>query len=757
MSLLFLRQQLPMLFLFIARSFIEKYLFFLYNKEWNIPRRKGGGRMNKKKNKSHIPIRMNLLFFAVFILFSILILRLGVVQIVNGEEFTKQVRKTEETPVNKNVPRGEILDRNYQSIVYNVPLKAITYTPPKNPKPKEMLEIAEKLASIIEMNEEDFKKVTDRDKRDFWLLTNNNGEDKITKEEYKKFQDGKLTNAELDDLKRERITDEELSTIDLEVAAIYRKMASAYALSEVIIKNKNVTDEEFAIVSENLSQLPGVDVTTDWQREYAYDHTLKTVLGSVTNNDEGLPESDLYYYLSRDYNLNDRVGKSYIEKRYESVLHGKKAKSKMVTDNNGNVLGTEYIHEGESGKDLILTIDMELQTKVEEIIEKELLASIKRPRTETLDRAFVVLMNPNTGEILSLAGKQYNRETGKMEDFALGTYTQTFEPGSTVKGATILTGYQLGAIQPGTRFYDAPLQLGGQIKKSWTNMGWVDDLKALERSSNVYMFYTALNIGKGRYVPGSPYIGISDATEPMNKMRYYFSQFGLGVETGIDLPNEESGLKNKPDNPGLLLDYAIGQYDTVTPLQLAQYVSTIANGGYRMKPQIVKEIREPQADAALGPIIEEIKPQILNRIDMKDEWIKRVQQGFYQVFHGSQGTASYYFSNESYNAAGKTGTAETFYYGPNKKLWGTKVYNLTLIGYAPYDQPEVAMSIVVPWAYYGVSPSGHSPNNVIGQQVLRAYFELKEKRMKNDLEKNEDKKDETDEVNEQEEENSEEQ
>src|SRR5690606_28126632 len=116
------------------------------------------------------------------------------------------------------------------------------------------------------------------------------------------------------------------------------------------------------------------------------------------------------------------------------------------------------------------------------------------------------------------------------------------------------------------------------------------------------------------------------------------------------------------DNPGLLLDYAIGQYDTVTPLQLAQYVSTIANGGYRMKPQIVKEIREPQADAALGPIIEEIKPQILNRIDMKDEWIKRVQQGFYQVFHGSQGTASYYFSNESYNAAGKTGTAETFYY-----------------------------------------------------------------------------------------------
>jgi len=689
--------------------------------------------MKKKKNKTHIPVRMNLLFFAVFILFSLLILRLGVIQIVNGEEFTKQVRQTEETPVNKSVPRGEILDRNYQSIVYNVPLKAITYTPPKNPKPEKMLEIAEKLASIIEMNEEDIKKVTDRDKRDFWLLTNEYGEDKITKEEYKLFQDGKLTNSQIDEMKRERITKEELKTVDLEVAAIYRKMSSAYALSQVIIKNKNVTDEEFAIVSENLSSLPGVDVTTDWEREYAFDSTLRTILGDVTSNDEGLPQSDLNYYLARDYNLNDRVGDSYIEKQYESILHGKKSRAKTVTDNNGNILGTQTLHDGESGKDLVLTIDMELQRKVEEIIEKHLEEGIKRPRTETLDRAFVVLMDPNTGEILTMAGKRYNRETKKMEDFALGTYTTAYEPGSTVKGATILTGYQTGAIQPGTRFYDAPLHLGRIIKKSWTSypMGWLDDLKALERSSNVYMFHTAINIGKGRYIPNSPSIGISDVSVPINKMRHYFSQFGLGVKTGIDLPNEQTGYKGTPTDPGLLLDYAIGQYDTVTPLQLAQYVSTIANGGYRLKPQIVKEIREPKADDGLGPIVEEIKPQILNRIDMKDEWIKRVQQGFYQVMHGSQGTATFWFNNEPYDAAGKTGTAEAVYDGPNKeKFLDYKIFNLSLVGYAPYNNPEIAMSVVVPWAYYGNTPAGHSPNNEIGREVMRAYFELKEKRMK---------------------------
>lgn len=118
----------------------------------------------------------------------------------------------------------------------------------------------------------------------------------------------------------------------------------------------------------------------------------------------------------------------------------------------------------------------------------------------------------------------------------------------------------------------------------------INDLTALERSSNVYMFKTAIAIGKGKYISGH---SLPLDYSAFDKFRYYFSEFGLGVKTGIDLPNEATGYVGTKRQSGFLLDFAIGQYDTYTPLQMAQYVSTIANGGYRMKPQVVKEVRKP--------------------------------------------------------------------------------------------------------------------------------------------------------------------
>ncbi len=124
-------------------------------------------------------------------------------------------------------------------------------------------------------------------------------------------------------------------------------------------------------------------------------------------------------------------------------------------------------------------------------------------------------------------------------------------------------------------------------------MGTINELTALKQSSNVYMFKTAIAIGGGVYRPHAP---LRINPEAFATIRHYFSQFGLGVKTGIDLPNELSGFQGQSTRGGFLLDLAIGQYDMYTPMQLAQYVSTIANGGYRMKPQLVKEIREPSAD-----------------------------------------------------------------------------------------------------------------------------------------------------------------
>ncbi|PLR85938.1 penicillin-binding protein [Bacillus canaveralius] len=693
--------------------------------------------MNKKKKKTHVPFRLNMLFFAVFLLFSLLILRLGVVQIVYGDDYKREIARTEDKIINNSVPRGKMFDRNGKVIVDNTPLNAITYTKYQGTKQQEILRVAENLAQLID---KDTKKIRERDRKDFWIMKNpDRAAEKITDKEQALFEGKELTDKDLYKLQLERITEDEInefSNEELEVLAIYRELSSGYALTPQIVKNEGVTPEEFAVVSENLEHLPGVDTTTDWDRYYAFGDTLKSVLGKVSDADKGLPEEQLDYYLSRDYNRNDRVGISYIEQQYEDVLHGQKAKVKNITDKAGNVLKTEIISEGQRGKDLVLSTDMDLQLAVEKAIEEELWAAKGQAGTTLLDRAYVVMMDPNTGEILSMAGKRIvkNEETGQdeMQDDALGNITTTYNVGSAVKGATILTGYQNEAIAPGTRHHDAPMYIRSTpVKKSWTNMGTVDDLFALKRSSNVYMFKTAVTIGGGQYIPQGP---LKLNTKAFDTIRDSFSQFGLGVRTGIDLPNETIGFKGMDTRPGFLLDLVIGQYDTYSNMMLAQYVSTIANGGHRLEPHLVKQIREPvMENNQLGPVMQEIKPKVLNKLPMKEEWIERVQEGFRQVVQEPGGTAYSWFPLE-YLPAGKTGTAEAFYDGPLRKNFGKEapeVMNLSFVGYAPHENPEVAIAVLVPWAFQG--DKDHKANLKIGKKAFDAYFNLKKQRVEQNM------------------------
>ena len=617
-----------------------------------------------------------MLFFVVFLLFSVLILRLGVVQIVYGDDYKREIERTEDVTVNNPVPRGKMYDTNGKIVVDNVPVNAITYTN-SGASQKEMLQVAERLSKLI-VKETD--KVTERDMKDFWISMNpKEAEKKVPEKEREKLQQQYEDTKEYDDkvykLILERISESDLNKLskdEIEVIAIYREFMSGYKFTPQIVKNKKVTPEEFAVVSENLQLLPGVDTTTDWDRSYAFEDTLRSVLGGVTSSDKGLPAEEIDYYLSRDYSRNDRVGTSYLEKQYEDVLHGQKAKVKNVTDQSGEIVSTKVMTEGQRGKDLILTIDMDLQLAVEKIIEEELWSAKTFPGTGLLDRAYVVLMDPNTGEIKSVAGKKIvkDKETGKteMRDDALGTFTTTYNVGSAVKGATILTGYQTGVITPGTSFFDSPLIISGTPpKKSWKNFGWVNDVNALKYSSNVYMFHTAIKIGGGRYIPnGSLPLNI----EGFNTIRQSFAQFGLGVRTGIDLPNEQTGFKGASTLPGFMLDLVIGQYDTYSTMQLAQYVSTIANGGSRMEPHMVKEIREPQLDNELGPIIQEVQPKVLNRLYLENKWMENVQLGFKKVMQEQGGTAYSFFGGKSYSPAGKTGTAEAFYDGPLRSNFG---------------------------------------------------------------------------------------
>ncbi|WP_144563264.1 penicillin-binding protein 2 [Neobacillus bataviensis] len=675
-----------------------------------------------------------MVFFVVFILFSVLILRLGELQIVFGDDFKREIERTEDITVNTPVPRGKMYDRNGRTIVDNSPLNAITYTKSQNVTQKEMLDTAAKLAKLISM---DTSKIPIRDKKDFWITNHpKEAKAKITKKEWAAYNQKKIDDKKIYQLQLDRVTDKELNSFkpeELETLAIYRQFNSGYSLTPQIVKNKNVTPDEFAIVSENLENLPGVDTTTDWKREYAFGDTLKSILGDVTSSEAGIPKEQLDKYLAQGYSRNDRVGKSYLELKYENVLHGQKAKVKTVTDKAGKILSTEVVSEGKRGDDLVLTIDMDLQKQVEKIVEEEMWSAKSKPNTGVMDRAFAVVMNPNTGEILSMAGKLIGKDSnGKtvMKDYASGNFTSSYNVGSAVKGATILTGYQTGAIKPGSYQLDEPLVIKNTpIKKSWKTFGSINDLRALQVSSNVYMWKTVIAMAGGKYVPNGTLN--METAKTFNTMRQSFSQFGLGTRTGIDLPNEMSGFPGTENIPGKLLDFAIGQYDTYTPMQLAQYVSTIANGGNRVQPHIVKEIREPVMESnELGPIVEEIEPKVLNRIDMKDAWIKRVQEGFRMVMQVGDGTATSYFRSAPYHPAGKTGTAQAFYDGSDKTKRGTEVWNLSLVSYAPSDNPEVAVAVVVPWAYSG--SSGPSINNLIGRRVLDAYFDLKKTRQTTD-------------------------
>lgn len=701
----------------------------------NEPSRKT--KEQKAKQQSTINFRMNVIFFCIFLIFSTLIFRLGYLQIVKGEYYVNMVESTEEVPVNTSVPRGRIFDRNGRVLVDNDPQNAITYTKMQTTKQEEMLEVAEQLAMLIEQST---KKVTLRDKQDFWILRNPDAAaEKVPAKEREKIRaqfgdagEKEFTKA-VDDLTRERITDEDLKSLEgheMEVLAIYREMVSGYNLSPQIIKSEDVTDEEFARVSERLSELPGVNTTTDWKRVKL---SPLAILGRTTTPERGIPNDQLNYFLARDYSRNDRVGDSFVEAQYEELLQGKKAVVKNVTDKSGKVVDTATVYEGEPGKDLVLTIDSELEDRLGKIVETELRKQKTRYGSHLLDRTFLVMMNPKNGELLSVIGRQI--EDGEMQDISYGAYTMAYEAGSTIKGATVLGGYQEGAFQIGEGIVDQPLFIGGQKRSSLANTNgynnrWMNDIAALESSSNVYMFYVAMRIGGIRNY--YPRMNFNIADDTYQKMRNIYHQFGLGVKTGIDLPNEQVGVKGSDNlqEKGKAMDFAIGQYDTYTPMQLAQYVSVIANDGYRVKPHILKEVREPSLDGKVfGELLEERTPQVINRVNNSLAEINQVKAGFRAVYAGSHGTARSFFADAKYQAAGKTGTAETQYYGNKEQYRGSYTLNLTHVGFAPYDNPEVAYAVVMPYmttSTYGYDQAASD----IARKALDAYFEIKAKHNK---------------------------
>jgi len=673
---------------------------------------------NDEKVRNTMNRRINFIFGLVVFIFAIMVLRLGYLQIAQGSHYKQLIKNDENITVNESVPRGRIVDRNGKVLVDNASKMAITYTRGRKTSQKEMLETAKKLSSLIKM---DTDKITDRDKKDFWVTLHPQKAKDLMKKEQSMLEDGSISQEQYDEQQRKKIGKKQLSELskkDLQILAIYREMNAGSTLDPQTIKNEDVTEKEYAAVSQQLSKLPGVNTSMDWDRKYPYKDTLRGIFGDVSTSTEGLPKELTEQYLSKGYSRNDRVGKSYLEYQYEDVLRGKKKQMKYTTDKSGKVINSEVVNPGSRGHDLQLTIDIDLQKKVESLLDKQI-AKLRSQGAKDMDNAMIVVQDPKNGDILAMAGKQISKN-GKLTDYDIGNFTAQFAVGSSVKGGTLLAGYQNKAIKVGEQMVDEPLKFqGGLTKRSYFNKDGrvtINDKEALMHSSNVYMFKTALKLAGDPYYSGMPLP--NDISIAGQKLRKGLNQVGLGVKTGIDLPNETNGqIEPLTNNPGNYLDLSIGQYDTYTPLQLSQYVSTIANNGYRIQPHIGLSIHDATNKDELGPVKRKVKGNVLNKVNNSQKEIDEVKDGFKMAFNEKDGTGYASFKDTVVPSAGKTGTAEVFQDGEPR-------VNSTYIGYAPIKDPKLAFSIV--YTNQPVPPPWLNGGD-LGRDVINYYFKDKDK------------------------------
>ncbi|MGX7091430.1 peptidoglycan D,D-transpeptidase FtsI family protein [Hutsoniella sourekii] len=679
-------------------------------------------KIKKNKNQSHIPKRLNLLFFVAFLLFGALFVRLGYLQLYNGAAFSKMVERTESTVSTGSVPRGMIYDSKGRIMVGNQPELAILFTRDRDSQvsSQDLIKTATELASLIEVP---ISQLTEREMKDYFLVKN---EDLVNSRLSK--DEKQLPGPELYQVQLDHIYSQDLNFSDAEkkIIVLFNRMNGAYALSTVTVKNQNVTQEEVARVSEQLGNLPGITIGTDWQRTYPEGQMLRSIFGQVSSEQLGLPSEQAKTYLGRGYAMNDRVGISYLEQEYEDALRGTKAEYNIVTNSADDILSNEVIYEGRKGDNLVMTIDRDFQKKIEEIAEDELKNMTNRGLN---DRVYITAINPKNGDVLGVAGKrfEYDEKTDsynydKIVDDALGAINTSYGMGSSVKPAMVSMGYQEGVISlDNNRIIDEPLKFqASQEKSSVFNRSGrmeIDDIEALQKSSNIYMIKLAMRIGgQTEYERDG---GLTIKASTIDILRGHFAEYGLGTKTGIDLPNESEGFSPDSDQLVSALDLSYGQFDLYTPLQMAQYVSTIANGGIRYSPRLVKQIRGTDANGHLGDVLEDIEPKVMNVIPIDAAAMKRIQDGMYQVSHTNDGTARYYFQNYPLHVGSKTGTTEAFYAGPIKYAANQPVTNATYVGYAPFENPEIAISVIVP---YLEEASWGRESTRIAHRVMNAYF-----------------------------------
>lgn len=603
----------------------------------------------------------------------VILINLFNIQVLKESYYENKVREMTETKVySSTAPRGRIYDRNGILLVDNKPVKVIYYLKEVGVSTKEELKIADKLSKILEV---DYSKITTNMLKEYYLKVNSNL-DLITDEEYKKYKDRKLSKDDLHNLKLERIKEDDINSLNKETAYIYYLMNNGYSYTEKIIKDENVSNEEYAIIAENVGILKGVNIRLDWERVYPYGITLRGILGNVGKITDEYKD----YYISNGYKIDDRVGISYLEYEYDKYLKGEK--NEYIRSSDGTY---KLVKEGKKGNDIYLNIDIKLQEEIENIIVNNIKRAKYEPNTNFLNRTYVILTDVKTGGIIALAGKKVINNS--VYDISTENINMSYTVGSVVKGASHIVGYNTNALKIGEVRNDECIKIKGTPKKcSFMYLGYLNDLTALKRSSNTFQFHTAIKVGGSSYFYN---MGLTIKDSAFNLYRDTFKEFGLGVKTEIDLPNEMLGLIGTKKDAGLLLDYSIGQYDTYTPIQLSQYITTIANNGVRIKPYILDKVVNNR-----GEVIYDSRRLELNKVTTEEKYLNRIKEGFKMVLEYG-GTGSGYI-NLNYKPAGKTGTSQTFIDTNNDGLIDKETISTTFVGYFPYDDPKISITVISP-------------------------------------------------------------
>lgn len=664
--------------------------------------------MNKK--------RLTVLYVVVALMLVLILLRLFSMQAIHGESYYQMSQQKVSSTTVEKAPRGEILDRYGRPLVsnrmgYSIQVKK---TGLSNDDLNQMLL---KLLHLLENNGSQYQDqlpISQNPPFEF-AFQDENGDGSTEDEKEKWFSDRKkitkdMSAEEIITYYKDRvysITDG-FSPEDLRRLIGFRYDAALGGFSAVNAYTvaEDVSMETVTQIKERQNEFKGVSVVKEYYRTYDYETLAAHILGGI-----GKMNAEEYQEMKNDgYGFNDLIGKRGIEKVLEKNLRGTDGKTNVIRD----IGASDEVSSISAvpGNYAVLTIDTDLQKAAEDSLAKHV------AQISTADAGAAVVLDVTNGDVLAMANYPTYNPASFNQDYAelvqnsakpiwnraiSGTYT----PGSTLKPLIAISALESGAVTlnqqivcNGIYDYYADYKPKCWIwSESHRTHGPQNVTQAIKNSCNCY-FYEA-----GRLT------GIDE-------MDRYAAEYGLGERTGIELPDESTGQMSSPAYkekigttpedqkwyPGDVIQTSIGQsYSFFTPIQLANYIAMIANGGTRYQPHLIKSIRSSED----GSVVSETKANILNQAEIQESTLKAVREGMYGVV--DEGSASKTFANYPIELAGKTGTAQ---------VGKDKANNALFVAFAPYDNPEIAVAVVLEKGEKGYNAAG------VAKDIMDEYFGL---------------------------------